>query len=49
MGSYGHLVDDAKQLLNLHGQWKASHVRRSGNEAAHRLAKFALEGRDEQY
>jgi hypothetical protein len=41
-GSYGHLVDGAKDILNSVGHWEATHVRRSGNEAAHILAKFAL-------
>jgi ribonuclease HI len=41
-GRYRHLVDDAKLLLNRACQWKATHVKRTGNEVAHRLAKYAL-------
>ena len=31
MGSYGHLVDNAKILLNSACNWEARHVKRFGN------------------
>jgi ribonuclease HI len=39
----GHLVDDAKALLNNCRCWKAMHVRREANAAADCLAKMALQ------
>jgi ribonuclease HI len=39
--SYGHLIDGTKTLLSSSGQWVAQHVKRTGNKAAHLLAKFA--------
>ena len=46
--SYGHLIEGAKTLLNLAGHWEAKHVRRTGNEAAHLLARFAFISNVEQ-
>jgi hypothetical protein len=48
-GRYGNLVDDAKNLLNSIDKWEVQHVKRSGNEAAHRLAKLALSIREEEF
>jgi hypothetical protein len=47
MGNYGQLVDCAKTLLNSAGTWEAQHVKRSGNGAAHCLAKYALNCNEE--
>jgi hypothetical protein len=46
--SYGHLVEGVKMLLTSAGQWEAKHVRRTGNEAAHLLARFAFTSNLEQ-
>jgi hypothetical protein len=42
-GTYVALVEDAKMLLNSSCRWELQHVRRTGNEAAHFLAKYALQ------
>ena len=41
-GRYGTLINDSKLLFQQAHAWKACHVKRSANEAAHRLAKLAL-------
>jgi ribonuclease HI len=41
-GRYGTLINDSKLLLQQVHVWKACHVKRSANEATHRLAKLAL-------
>jgi hypothetical protein len=41
-GRYGSLINEAKLLLQQVYRWKVSHVTRTANEVAHRLAKFAL-------
>ncbi|KAF5475450.1 hypothetical protein F2P56_007254, partial [Juglans regia] len=38
----GMLIEDVKIQLNSYEEWSASHVRREGNQAAHKLAKDAL-------
>jgi hypothetical protein len=48
-GRYGHLVEDATRLINLLSKRKVHHVKRIWNEIAHRLAKFTLNGRDEEH
>lgn len=40
---YGQIVNDVKRLLDLNWNWEVLHVRLTGNKAAHRLAKLALE------
>jgi ribonuclease HI len=47
-GRYGFILEDAKQLLNSSRHWEAHHVRRTGNEAVHSLARHALSNRTEQ-
>jgi hypothetical protein len=39
---YGHLIEEARNLLNGLHHWSVNHVRRHLNEAAHRLAKQAV-------
>jgi ribonuclease HI len=39
--SFGHLVDDMRLVLQSMTEWKAAHVRREANGAAHILAKLA--------
>jgi hypothetical protein len=41
-GRYGALINDTKQHLQQIQRWKICHVRRTANEAAHNLAKFAI-------
>jgi ribonuclease HI len=41
-GRYGFFINDAKILLQQVQHWKVSHVKRTANEVAHRLAKYAL-------
>ena len=41
-GRYGNSVEDANTLLNQSSKWRVNHVRREANQAAHRLARFAL-------
>jgi hypothetical protein len=41
-GRYGNLINDSKLLFQQVHVWKACHVKRSANEAAHWLAKLAL-------
>ncbi|KAF5469111.1 hypothetical protein F2P56_013207 [Juglans regia] len=38
----GMLIEDVKIKLNSYEEWSASHVRREGNQAAHKLARDAL-------
>jgi ribonuclease HI len=45
---YGHLLDEAKGILNSFQSWSVQHVRRTNNEAAHCLAKKALSLCEEQ-
>jgi ribonuclease HI len=40
---FGHLMDEAKLLLQSCHTWEVQHVQRSGNEVAHQLAKLALD------
>ncbi|XP_059434317.1 uncharacterized protein LOC132167380 [Corylus avellana] len=42
LGSYGHVLQEAKQKLCQCMEWKVSHVHRQGNNVAHSLAKLAL-------
>lgn len=42
----GHIIEEIKAQLNPLSWWKASHVRREGNSAAHGLAKFACNVKD---
>jgi hypothetical protein len=41
-GSYGVLVQDARQQLDRLLEWKMQHVSRQANVEAHSLAKYAL-------
>jgi hypothetical protein len=41
---YGHVIDEIKELLISFTSWKALHVRRYRNTAAHILAKQASKG-----
>lgn len=45
---YGHLIEEARSLLNGLQHWSVNHVRRHLNEAAHRLAKQAVTLREAQ-
>jgi hypothetical protein len=40
---FGHLMDEAKILLESCQTWSVQHVKRSGNEVVHQLAKLALD------
>jgi ribonuclease HI len=40
--TYGHTVGDTLEVLKIFRSWAAGHVKRTTNEAAHRLAKGAL-------
>jgi ribonuclease HI len=42
--SYGHLVEDARGVLNTRRSWTIGHVKRETNYAAHTLAKEAVNG-----
>lgn len=42
LGSYGHVLQDAKQKLRQCMEWKVTHVHRQGDSVAHCLAKLAL-------
>jgi ribonuclease HI len=39
---YGHLIEDIGVVLFSFNQWKCTHIYREGNEAAHNLAREAL-------
>jgi ribonuclease HI len=39
---FGHLIDDIREVLRCFPRWKAGHVKRSSNRAAHGLAKAAF-------
>jgi hypothetical protein len=39
---YGSMVNETKFLLNSILDWKVGHIKRSGNVAAHKLAKYGL-------
>ena len=38
---FGHLVEDARQILKTIPHWRCEYVNQTGNEAAHALAKRA--------
>jgi ribonuclease HI len=38
----GHLVEDMRVKLQTFPQWKMSYVKRTGNQAAHCLSRFAI-------
>lgn len=40
---YGHLLEDAKTVLHNCSSWGVNQVKRDTNEAAHRVAKLALQ------
>ena len=42
--SYGHLVEDARGVLNTNRSWTIGHVKREANSATHTLAKEAVKG-----
>jgi ribonuclease HI len=48
MGSYGAVIQEAKEALNNLQEWQVQFVKRTANSVAHRLAKFALELDEEQ-
>ena len=39
---FGHLMDEARLLLESCHTWRVQHVQRSGDGVAHQLAKLAL-------
>lgn len=39
---YGHLIEEAHEVLSCMHKWQVSHVSYNFNEAAHRLAKITL-------
>ncbi|XP_070668779.1 uncharacterized protein [Malus domestica] len=41
-GSFGHLLEDTRRILQSFKTWKAGYVRRDANSVAHRLARFGL-------
>lgn len=41
--SYGHIVEDTRPLFQNFHVFEVRHVRRLANQAAHELAKFALD------
>jgi hypothetical protein len=45
MGSYGSMIQEAKELFGRLEVWQVTHVRRTANSVAHQLSKFALESR----
>jgi cell division septum initiation protein DivIVA len=47
-GRYGALTNEAKRLLRHVQKWKVCHVKRTANEAAHRLAKLAFSFNEER-
>jgi hypothetical protein len=47
-GRYGALTNEAKRLLRQVQKWKVCHVKRTANEAAHRLAKLAFSFNEER-
>jgi hypothetical protein len=42
LGRYGHIVQDARDMLRQCQEWQINHVHRQGNSVAHGLAKLAL-------
>jgi ribonuclease HI len=46
--SYGHIVEEAKELFNMVESWSVQHVGRENNTAAHHLAKHAATREDDQ-
>lgn len=42
LARYGPILEDTKELLKVCNYWDICHVRRTSNEAAHRLAKLAV-------
>jgi hypothetical protein len=39
---YGHVIEDTKNVLSSMAIWRSSHVGRESNNAAHVLAKMAV-------
>ena len=42
-GSYGMVIEEARENLQQLLEWRVNHVPKQANESAHRLAKYALE------
>lgn len=45
---YGHLIDDAKIVLQSFHSWRVIHMKRDANKAAHPLAKATLQQSEEK-